>query len=116
MENPFKTYFLLEKGGIFMNMFLLLEGTPRKFNSSPLKIGLLPKGNSSSNHHEFQGRAVKFRGCKAVFFLFCVSLRCVLDDLNNAPGEALSSLLGALTRQERRKIDVEVMARDGWKW
>lgn len=25
---------------------------------------------------------------------------CVLDDLNNAPGEALSSLLGALTRQD----------------
>lgn len=41
--------------------------------------------------------------------VFCFAwLRCVLDDLNNAPGEALSSLLGALTRQERRKIDVEV--------
>ena len=35
-------------------------------------------------------------------------LRCVLDDLNNAPGEALSSLLGALTRQER---EFEV-----WEW
>ena len=80
MENPFKTYFLLEKGGIVMNMFLLLEG----------------KG-------------------KAVLFFVFAWLRCVLDDLNNAPGEALSSLLGALTRQERRKIDVEVMARDGPK-
>ena len=52
---------------------------------------------------------------KAVFFFFFAWLRCVLDDLNNAPGEALSSLLGALTRQERFFID-EVMARDGTKW
>ena len=36
--------------------------TPRKFNSSPLKIGLLGKGNSSSFPIIFQGRAVQFRG------------------------------------------------------
>ena len=35
--------------------------TPRKFSSLPLKIGLLPKGNSSSNHH-FSGAMLNFGG------------------------------------------------------
>ena len=43
--------------------FTLPKTTPRKFNSSPLKVGKLPKGNSSSSPIIFQGRALKFRGC-----------------------------------------------------
>ena len=83
-------------------MFLLLEGTPRKFNSSPPKNRLAPKKDiSSSNHPFFRGELLNFGGVRPCCFVFAWRLRCVLDDLNNAPGEALSSLLGALTRQER---------------
>ena len=39
-----------------------LTSIPRKFNSSPLKIGLLPKGNSSSKPSFFRGELLNFGG------------------------------------------------------
>ena len=41
--------------------------SPRKLNSSRLNIGLLPKGNSSSNHH-FSGAMLNFGGVWPFFF------------------------------------------------
>ena len=52
---------------------------PRKFNSSPLNIGLLPKGNSSSNHH-FSGAnsLLNFGGCSPQFWMMKFSKKMSL--------------------------------------
>ena len=47
----------------------ILLGTPLKFNSSPLKIGRAPKGNSSSNHH-FSGAMLNFGGVTPISIHF----------------------------------------------
>lgn len=51
--------------------WMFQPATPRKLNSSPLKIGRAPKGlpsNSSSKIIIFEGRAVKFPGCMLVYW------------------------------------------------
>ena len=74
---------------------------PGNLTVRPLKIGLLAKRTFHLLTIHFSGAMLNFGGVRPCCFVFAWRLRCVLDDLNNAPGEALSSLLGALTRQER---------------